>query len=97
MTLFLVVFFGGLMLAVPFIQSNGWLAMFGVVWFFAALGMTAYPILLAIPVAAIALYVGAGMFEQSETIAQAIQALEPFAERGRWLREIAVYLRDRKN
>jgi len=33
----------------------------------------------------------------AETIAQAIQVLEPFGERGRWLREIAVYLRDRKN
>ncbi|MCX6614793.1 MAG: polyprenyl synthetase family protein [Acidobacteria bacterium] len=33
----------------------------------------------------------------AETIEQAIQALEPFGERGRWLREIAVYLRDRKN
>ena len=32
-----------------------------------------------------------------QTIEQAIQALEPFGERGRWLREIAVYLRDRKN
>ena len=33
----------------------------------------------------------------AETIEQAIQALETFGERGRWLCEIAVYLRDRKN